>query len=322
MLMTRIIFVIAIVNSISCQSLQTLQNKETSALSTGHQYARDGLFREAIGAYKKAERIEPRNLLIQKNLGIIYVKTGDYAKAIINLEKALRRYGNNFATNYYLGEAYRAKEKFGQAIYRYNRALELKPNNLKALKALAWSYYKVRFYAEALRTAQRVNRISDTDHQGIIIASRTLLKLGRHNKALALLSRAKARTKEGDLPYLLSVEGDIFFQAGQIEKAEATYREALKEQPLLAGALLGLAKCLLNSEGQMPQAIRYLERAVRIKPGLKEGLYMLGKHYERTNPKKSQSYYRRFKKYAATDPEFQQELNSIRKSRFPAPMRH
>lgn len=311
---TRFLYIVLLISNlhISCQSYKRTQPIDKD-LARASQYARDGLLREAIHSYKRAQINNPKNLAIHRSLGILYVKTGDYSKATKHLEHSIKKYQNNFESNFYLAEAYRARDKYGQAIYRYNRSIEIKPNNIKALKALAWSYYKVRFYSEALKITKKLHRHAPGDHQSIIISARTLVKLGRFKKALAILRKGEALAKKGDLPYLKSVEGDIYLKVGKTSKAEATYREALKDQPLLAGALLGLAKCLIKSRKQnLSVAIDYIERAVRLKPRLKEGLYLLGKYYEKNDPSKSKKYYKNFRRYAATDPEFQKELLEIK----------
>ena len=306
------LFITTLTNS-ACITQKATRHKQASRVETANKLAKDGLLKEALYAYKRVISKEPRNLTAHKNLGIVYVKTGDYGNAIKHLTKALAKYANSFEINFYLGEAFRAKEKFGKAIFRYNRSLEYRPTSKKALKALAWSYYKVRFYSEAISTSWKLHKLSPNDTQVTIIQARTYLKVGRYRKALRVISKSKAITKKNDLPYLISVEGDIFLKIGKIKKAEKLYREALKDQPLLAGALLGLAKTLLKNNQNSALAIKYLERSVRIKPRLKESLYLLGKLSEKTSPQKASRYYKQFKKYAATDPEFQSQLQEARK---------
>ena len=295
---------------------QMFEPKDTLGpiLKRGDAYARDGLYKDAVSTYKRALNQSPNNPNIHRGLGIIYVKIGDYKKATFHLEKSLKKFHSNFETNFYLGEAYRARERFGQAIFRYNKALEQQPKSTKALKAVAWSYYKVRFYAEALRSSSRLRRLGPLDHQTAIITSRTLLKLGRFKKALKILRKSEVLAKKGEIPYLKSVEGDILLKMGKTDAAERAYRLALKDQPLLAGALFGLGKSLLkNRRDQTVKAIDYIERAVRVKPRLKEALFFLGRHYQKVDPRKSKKYLRSFQKLAAADPEFQKELLEIKK---------
>ena len=82
-----------------------------------------------------------------------------------------------------------------------------------------------------------------------------------------------------------SVEGDILYEMGDGKTAEKMYRDALKDQPLLAGALLGLGKCMLDAD-KTTLAISYMERAVRVRPRLTEAHYLLAKLMSQQTKKK------------------------------------
>ena len=108
-----------------------------------------------------------------------------------------------------------------------------------------------------------------------------------------------------------SVEGDILYELGDGKNAEKMYRDALKDQPLLAGALLGLGKVMLDAN-KTKLAISYMERAVRVRPRLTEAHYLLAKAYEPTDKEKALKYYQYFRKQASADPEFIAKLNEVK----------
>lgn len=311
-MMRRFILAVLFLNVTACSS--TVVEKPTSSeyFELGNEYAKDGLLREAIQAYRRELSLFPKNAGAHRNLGIVYVKAGDYKKAEKHLEECLDEFEDNFDVNFYLAETYRAREKFGDAIFRYKRALEIRPDEPRSLKALAWSYYKIRYYSESLKIALKLKPLTPADSQVAIIIGRTLLKLERPQKAIAAIRKAQALATPADLPYLQSVAGDIYRKMSECDKALASYRDALKEQPLLAGALLGLGQCLLETGGQnTTEAIAFMERAIRIKPKLAEGLYLLGKAYEKTDQEKSLKYYKQFRKQASSDPEYLSLLSEI-----------
>jgi protein O-GlcNAc transferase len=280
-------------------------------IATGNQYAADGLLREASESYKKALAEKPNNPTAHRNLGMVLVKMGDYKASSRHLEKAMKRYERDFDANFYLGEAYRAQDKYSEAIFRYKRALKIKAGDPRAMKPLAWSYFKIRYYSEALTIARTLAKNNASDDQTGIILSRTLLKLKRPKEALAALRTAKKSIAKGSRPFYNSVEGDILYEMGDKTAATKAYRDALKDQPLLAGALLGLGKCMLD-EGKTKNAITYMERAVRIRPRLTEAHYLLGKAYEPTDKDKSLRYYSYFRKQASADPEYIAYLNDVK----------
>lgn len=285
---------------------------DNSHVSVGNQYARDGLLREAAESYKKALAQKPSNVTAHRNLGMVLVKMGDYKGSARHLEKAMKRYERDFDANLYLGEAYRAQDKYAEAIFRYKRALKLKEGDLRAMKPLAWSYFKIRYYTEALAIAKEMQKVGKSDDQVAIIVARTLLKLKRAREALGTIQTAKKTIARSSRPFYNSVEGDILYDLGRRDDAAKAYREALKDQPLLAGALLGLGKCM-SDKGDTKQAISYMERAVRVRPRLTEAHYLLGKAYEPTDKEKSLRYYQYFRRQAAADPEYIGYLNDVKK---------
>ena len=112
----------------SCSGTPTVQTPREpvglSLVGQGNQFAKDGLLREAVDAYKKALLKEPGNLTAHRNLGIVLLKAGDAPAAISNLEKSLPEFDDNFEANFYLGEAYRSEDKYAEAIFRYKKALK------------------------------------------------------------------------------------------------------------------------------------------------------------------------------------------------------
>ncbi|WP_141736553.1 tetratricopeptide repeat protein [Oligoflexus tunisiensis] len=277
-------------------------------LDQANQYARDGLYREAVAAFRKHLSDRPKDAAAHRTLGIVYVKTGAYKLAIHHLQEALPAYPDNAELNYYLGEAYRTQTRYADAIFHYKKALQAEPKNLNALKALSWSYYSIRYYAEALKTAKTLKKLDPNDFQISIINARILNKIGMNDKALAILNKTEALSSPQELAYLNSVKGDILLDEGHHVEAEQAYRRALQDQPLLPGALTGLARKFIKDQQNIDMAVTYLERALRIRPNLMEAYFLLGQALEKKDPKKSLENYRMFAKEAAMDPEFQQEL--------------
>ncbi len=301
------------VAGIGCKTLMLTdkQQKSSNYVVQGNAYAKDGLWREAIESYKHALAKEENNLTIHRNIGMVFVKVGDYKSAVYHLEKSITKFDDNFASNFYLAEAYRGLDNYGEAIYRYKKALKLKDDSTKVLKALAWSYFKIRYYSEALITAKKLLALSPKDEQASIIMARTLLKLKRGQEALTILRSAKEKAVPTNVAYFESVEGDILSELGDFEGALKVYFSALKAQPLLPGALLGIGRSFLDNNDPK-KAISYMERALRVKTNLAEAQYLLGKAYEQVDTQKSIRYYQLFAKQAATDPEFLTQVLEVK----------
>lgn len=295
--------VLSLFVTVITESCVTTEAVESGHLRRANSLAREGLFKESLEAYKQALLNKGEFAIANRNMGMVYVKLGDFKSAAKHLEKVMGKFENDFDTNFYLGETYRAQDKYAEAIFRYQKALKIHDNEPKAMKALAWSYFKIRYYAEALSYSKRLKSLTPSDEQATVILARTLLKLKKSEEALAVIRQSKERSDEESGAYLSSVEGDILFDRGDFGEAGRLYRQALAIKPLLAGALLGLGRCLLE-EKKDQQAVVYMERAIRIRPQFPEAYYFLGKAFERADPAKSAKNYRVFIKQAAADPEF------------------
>ena len=281
-------------------------------IDKGNALVTDGLYREALSEYRLVLRENKKHPVANKMVGIILVKTGDYKNAIRRLERASKLLTEDFDINFYLGEAYRTQDRYGDAIFRYKLALNNKPKSVNTLKALSWSYYKIRYYKASLDTASKLVKMKPKDVQANIILARVLNKLNKSQKALSILRRSAQKSDKDQRPYLLSVMGDVLYSMGQLETAANTYKNALKEQPLLAGALLGLAKITLERDQRVDLAVSLLERAGRIRPNLVEVFFYLGKAHQENKPKLSKKYLRKFRKLANGDPEYGKQISEAK----------
>jgi len=286
----------------SCMSTQVNDN-----LNLGNEFAKDGLYREAVNAYKKELKTNPENAHVRRNLGVVYVKMGSYVKAIKNLEISIKALPKNFQTNYFLAESYRATNQFDKAIYRYKNALEIRPLDFDATKALAWSYYKIKYYSASMATISSLPEKTRFHPQSTIIKARILIKQRNLRSAKRIITKLIRSKREAYRPFAKSILGDIFQLEDQLELAKTTYNDALKVRPYLAGALLGLGK-IYNKEGNFKVSRKYLERAVKIRPSLNEGYLELAKAYEKSNPSRSVAFYRDFIRMSVNDPEFSDNI--------------
>lgn len=311
------LFALFLITALGCKTISPPSRGQhepakDQLVSQGNQFARDGLLREAVDTYKKAITKNPANTVARRNLGIVLLKAGDAKGAILNLESSIRNFEENFESNYFLAEAYRAEDKYAEAIYRYKKALKIKPDDTRALKSLAWSYFKIRFYSEAISVASKLQRKNPGDEQALMILARTQLKLKRENEALATLRRGLDRSTPLSRPYFESVMAEVYAAQGRNAEALDTWKSALKNQPMLAGALMGTGRLLLEM-GRQKEAVEHLERAVRIKPKMNEGHYWLARSLEQTSPDRAMKYFSFFKKHAATDPEFVELIQDTKK---------
>lgn len=273
------------------------QTTQSRHVLTGNEFAKDGLLKEAVSSYRLALRENRNNWTAHRNLGLLLVKTGKYDKAIYHLRKSLPRFRRDFDTNFHLGEAYRAKEKYAEAIFRYRSALNIKANAPEALKSLGWTYYRINLLNEAKQMIHKLLTIDRDDYNGAIILARIYLKQHNFQKSLEVIRNYRDVAEQSALPYFQGIEGDVYLELNKVKTAARLYLAALKSNPLLPGALLGLGKIFLT-RGQNKKAIRYLERAVRLRPRHTNVHLLLGKAFEPVDVQKAIKHYQLFRKLA------------------------
>jgi tetratricopeptide (TPR) repeat protein len=309
-----------LVHLVSCVStndseanIKDSRTSSESSFALANKYARDGLLSEAIEHYKRALKGGKHKDAIFRNMGIIQVKIGDYRSAVNSFTQAEKKFDDDFEFNFYKAEAHRALKQYDKAIYHYTRADNLRPNQGRVQKALAWTYFQIRYYAKALTIGKQLLKNHKDDNQVYLIVARTLLKTNRDESALKVLNAAKKHANQTEMSYIKSIEGDIYLNRKSYDEAARAYRYALKKQPLLAGALYGLGQCLVQDK-QIDRGIKYLERAMRVRPDHAETYLSLGNAYKLKNDSKYKSYMKQFIKLSANDPELLGEAEKIKES--------
>ena len=291
MILTRLALSLCLSALLSCQSTKSRH------VLTGNEYARDGLLKEAAGAYNLALQKDPNNHTASRNLGLLYVRMGKYSLAIRHLRRSLNSFHNDFDIHFYLGEAYRSKEKYAEAIYRYRSAINIKSDAPEALKSLGWTYYKINLLKDAEATIKKLLAIDRNDYNGVIILARVYFRQNKYQKAMKVIETYRAKVDARSFSYLQSIEGDINMKAKRVKVATRLYRDALRKNPMLVGALIGLGRVFLVQK-QQQNAIRYLKRALRLNPKSSQVHMLLGQAYESTDIRKSLSHYRLYKRLA------------------------
>jgi tetratricopeptide (TPR) repeat protein len=256
----RSLFILVMILSGACATVE----KTNPSFKLGNEYARDGLYREALSSYRTAQKQEPDNPAIVRNIGIVELKLGLYERAVISLTRSLAYFSNNFETNYYLAEALKGKNDLDNAIFRYQRALEINPKDIQAKKGLAWCLMTIDRLelAKSLLSAKGLEK----DPQAVILNARILVKEGRASDALNQLLALEGKTTAFVAPYLASAIGDVQLALKNPKEALRQHLIALKTVPLMFSALLGAANANLDL-GQLNKAKVLAEQASRVQLG-------------------------------------------------------
>jgi tetratricopeptide (TPR) repeat protein len=196
----------------------------------GNEFMRALDYDRAIGAYRKALELNPKNVRAHVNLATALTATQHPDEAFDHLTKAVELDPAYPEAHYALGNLFLRQDKPAEALDHFILAIRADPN-----------------YADALGKAGAM-----------------LLMIGRHAEAAALLGKA-SRLMPDD-PGMHFNLAQALLKLGRPAEAIPHYEDALRLRPQGTGALNNLAIALADA-GRGDEAIRRLTEAVTAKPG-------------------------------------------------------
>lgn len=288
------------------------QKNLEDSLKSARSLVESGQWRGAEEEFDKVLTIDSSHREAIRSLAIVKFKLKEFHQALRLFDRADQTVAlKDFDYNFYRGETNRMLSRFAQAAASYESALKIKPKDPMVLKSLAWTYFRLNSFKESLAVVNRAIEYHPNDVQMGLIKVRIFLKLGRLQEVTETVKDLKAKAPSDQIPFILSVEGDAYLAQNDCDRASGSYKLALKKEPLLAGALLGLGKCSIK-KGEVKEGTDFVESAVRIQPKLVEAYYILGQIYEKSDSKKSKSYYKAFYERSASDPHFVNQRKEAR----------
>ncbi len=114
---------------------------------------------EAIAEMKRAVELDPLSLIINSDLGSVYVDARQYDKAVEQLRKTLDMDENFYPAHYWLGVAYVMQGSHDEAIAEYQKARALNDDPL-VLGMLGHAYAVSGRREEALRSLDELNNLA------------------------------------------------------------------------------------------------------------------------------------------------------------------
>jgi tetratricopeptide (TPR) repeat protein len=293
----------------------------TRHLLEGNDAAVRADYSSAVTHYEAALKRSPDSGPARRNLGIVLVKVGQYERARKQLKEILPEYREDVEVLYFLGEASRGVDAFQEAANYYEQAKRLAPGDIRIVKALAWTWSKMRLYDKSLAASEGLLRKYPGDLQAKLIVSNNYNKLGLYAKTVEVLAPVEKTgfkvfgrdlsSAESERALLISTLAEAHFGLNNCDKATALYDEVLKTRPFLGTALVGSARCDL-AKGDNPKAVSKLERAIRSSPNAPEPYYLLGQVYGATDSNRSTFYYRRFLLLTQNNRDYLKEIQATR----------
>jgi len=258
--------------------------------------ARQRNYARALTHFREAEKWDPANPDVERNLGLAAFRLGDNREAARALQAYIQKNPQDQGARGMLGialfssqqfaEAAKAFEALGDGVYRdprmsYAYAFSLAHSNdptratevlnkmvqqplaSELLMAVADLYNVMLNYDDALKTYQKVIQEDPTLPRAHYYAGDMLIKLGRPDEAIAQFEQeSKITPDDSNVQYHLAY---ALLQTSRKAEAVALLQTITKEHPEHAQAQYQLGKVLLDA-GQYQQAIEHLEAAVKYDP--------------------------------------------------------
>jgi len=219
---------------------------------------------------------DPRDFISLTFLGDALIRkareTGDvseYERADATLQKALKLHPNYEVAQAYLSVVQYVKHDFLGALDLASQVYSAHPNAIQALATIGDAQLELGRYTEAETTYQQLYEKAPSAPVYTRLARLAWLH-GKPTDALNLMQQAIADSDETGLAgenaawYHFQL-GELYFNTGQLEKADAQYTVALKAFDNYYLALAGRGK-VRAARGNYQEAITFYEKAVSIIP--------------------------------------------------------
>jgi serine/threonine-protein kinase len=205
---------------------------------------------EAVGFWRVAAALRPRNPAVHTNLGAALKSQGKWAEAVAAYHKAIELKSDYAGVWVNLSNALRDQGDLAGAVAAARRAIKLKSDYAGAYLSLGIALHRERKLAEAEKA---------------------------YGKALKLAPKAAI---------IHSNLGFLYMHQGRFDESVKAQRRAIKLDPNVAGFYSNLGGALVQQHKE-PAAIEAFQKAIALQPGLAEAHYnlavalsRLGRHEE------------------------------------------
>jgi tetratricopeptide (TPR) repeat protein len=270
-------------------------------------YMRRKQWPQALEMLRKAEKLAPDIAGIRLNIGLAYFRQNDFASAILPFESVVHEAPDSFQARYLLGLCYFFNDRWTDAIGTLEPLWAQASGQLNYLYVLDIAAYKAKNQVLEEKAATRLVEVGEGSPEFHLLMGKAHLNRGEYDDAVKELdAAAKADPK---LPFVhfnlglayvhkqdyerarvefhkdIAVEPDVPFSYEQLGSLETTvgnendaaknYRGALKVDPRLVSAHMGLAK-IEEHQQHYEAALSELGQVIRFEAGNASAHYLRG----------------------------------------------
>src|SRR6202040_869235 len=229
---------------------------------------------QALEMLHKAEKLAPDIAGIRLNIGLVYFRQNDYLRAIHPFESVVQQSPDSFQARYLLGLCYFFNDRWTDTIDALQPLWSQASNQLNYLYVLKHAADKAKNSALQEKALARLVEVGEGSPEFHLLMGKAHLNRGEYDEAVKELETAaqadpklpfahfnlglayarkqdydRARDQfhqdialESDVPFNYEQLGNLESTAGNAAEAAKNYRSALKLDPQMISAHMGLAK--------------------------------------------------------------------------------
>jgi Flp pilus assembly protein TadD len=263
----------------------------------------------ALTLLKKAEQLDPRMSGVRLNVGIVEFRRANYGGAIAPLRSVVREQPDSAQARYLLGLCEVLTEHYGEAVTELEPLWPERSNDAMYLYVVGIAAHNSGQSSLDEKALARLIEVGGDTPELHLILGKAYLNRQENAEAIKELNLAAAR--DASLPFVhfnlgmaharlgdddalaeaefrkdIEIEPDVaddYAQLGLLyvrdqkkEEAERAFEEALRREPRMATARLGLAQ-LYFGEKKFALALREADAAVRLAPDNQNVHYLRGR---------------------------------------------
>ncbi len=243
-----------------------------------------------ISFYQDLIRREPDDYTNYSHLGEAYIQkareTGDtayYDKAEEVLKKALELYPGSYASVVFLGQVNSAKHDFQEALFYAEKAVALRPGESYAYGILGDAHVELGEYDKAQSAYQKMLALSPNlysySRMSYIRELRGDTEGAKEAMQKAIEDGIDKKLTDENIAWAQYILGEVYFNSGDLNKAEEQYEASEKTYENYYYAVAGLAK-VRAARKKYEEAIELYKKAIDAIP-LPVFISSLGEVYEK-----------------------------------------
>ncbi|MFC5354869.1 tetratricopeptide repeat protein [Azospirillum himalayense] len=278
--------------------------------SLGNVLADRGHPDSAARAYRRAIALQDGYAEAFGNLGLLFQTQERIGDAVAAYEEALRADPGRTATRFDLAVLYRRLGRLDEAALAFYRVVQARPDHTEAWRSLALVLHALG-HPDAELCLRRALTDDPTDREVARDLGALLNGRGNFTEAAAVLAPA-VEADSGRDARLLFLLGSALQGEGRLTEAVPRYRDALSQDPLLAGGWNNLGVALLDL-GDHTAAVTALRTCIALRPTDAVAFNNLGTGLD--GVERPEEAVRAFERSLTIQPDYGKALNNLGNSR-------